>query len=209
MIQHFEFLVEEPSMEAFMQAILPRLLPPACTFAVHPFQGKHDLLKNLANRLRGYARWIPSDWRIVVVVDRDNDDCQQPKQQLEQIAAQVGLRTRSASPTCWQVVNRIAVEELEAWYFGDWEAVCKAYPRVSPDVPAKQKYRDPDAIVGGTWEAFEQILQKHGYFAGGLPKVEVAREVGKHFDPNRCRSRSFTCFRDALLAAVQTIGGCP
>jgi hypothetical protein len=25
------------------------------------------------------------------------------------------------------VVNRLAIEELEAWYFGDWEAVRAAY----------------------------------------------------------------------------------
>ena len=29
--------------------------------------------KNLEPRLRGYARWLPEDWRIVVMVDRD--DC--------------------------------------------------------------------------------------------------------------------------------------
>ncbi len=52
---HLELLVEEPSMEAFLRALLPRLLPQDRTFEVHPFQGKSDLLGKLEARLRGYA----------------------------------------------------------------------------------------------------------------------------------------------------------
>jgi hypothetical protein len=69
---HLELLVEEPSMEAFLRALLPRMLPAGHTFEVHPFQGKDDLLGKLKARLRGYAQWLPEDWRIVVVVDRDD-----------------------------------------------------------------------------------------------------------------------------------------
>lgn len=29
---HLEFLVEEPSVEAFLRVLLPRLLPQNCTF---------------------------------------------------------------------------------------------------------------------------------------------------------------------------------
>ena len=67
---HFELLVEEPSMEAFLRAFLPRLLPLGSTFDVHPFQGKTDLLGKIEARLRGYASWLPDDWRIVVVLSR-------------------------------------------------------------------------------------------------------------------------------------------
>ena len=72
--RHLEFLVEEPSMEAFLKAALPRLLQD-CTFQTHAFQGKPDLLRKLPGRLRGYRHWLPDDQRIVVVVDRDNDEC--------------------------------------------------------------------------------------------------------------------------------------
>lgn len=198
---HFKFLVEEPSMEAFLRGLLPRLLPSDCTFDFHCFQGKHDLLDKLETRLRGYATWLPANRRIVVVVDRDDQDCHELKQKMEQIAQKAKLQTKSASPSRWQFVTRIAVEELEAWYFGDWEAVCAAYPRVSAKVSGNRKYRNPDAITGGTWEALERILQRHGYFKGGLPKIEVAQTIGQYFDPSRCQSLSFTCFRDALLEA--------
>lgn len=199
---HLELLVEEPSMEAFLRAVLPRLLPQDRTFEVHPFQGKNDLLGKLEPRLRGYAAWLPADWRIVVVVDRDDEDCRRLKQQLESVAQRAGLRTRTdVGNSSWQLVNRIAVEELEAWYFGDWEAVCAVYSRASANVPRRHRFRDPDAIAGGTWEAFERVMQKHGYFKGGLSKIEAARAIGAHIDPARSTSRSFRAFSEAIVEA--------
>jgi hypothetical protein len=200
---HLEVLVEEPSMEAFLRALLPRLLPQDRTFEVHAFQGKSDLLGKLQARLRGYAAWLPADWRIVVVVDRDDDDCRVLKRQLEAVSKQVGLRTRARSGNPqWQLVNRIAVEELEAWYFGDWEAVRAVYPRVPGTVPQRQGFRDPDAVAGGTWEAFERVLQRHGYFKGGLAKIEAARAIGAEVDPVRAQSCSFAKFCEAIAEAV-------
>jgi hypothetical protein len=199
---HLVLLVEEPSMEALLRALLPRLLPQGRTFEVHPFQGKNDLLGKLEARLRGYAAWLPADWRIVVVVDRDDEDCRALKRQLESIARRAGLLTRTrAGNAPWQLVNRIAIEELEAWYFGDWAAVRSAYPRTSANVPRRQGLRDPDAIAGGTWEAFERVMQAHGYFKGGLLKIEAARAIGAHVDPVRSSSRSFRVFNETIVEA--------
>ena len=190
-------------MEAFLRELLPRLLPNDRSFEVHPFQGKADLLGKLQARLRGYAQWLPQDWRILVVVDRDDDDCENLKSRLELIASNAGLVTRSqARRGRWQLVNRIAVEELEAWYFGDWSAVRSAYPRVPASLPNQAGYRDSDAIRGGTWEAFERVLQRHGYFKTGLQKVDVARTIGSLMDPEHSRSRSSAMFRDAIAEAI-------
>lgn len=74
--RHWEFLVEQPSMEVFLRSLLPRLFPEEPSYNVHAYQqGKSDLLQRLPDRLRGYAHWLPADWRIVVLVDRDDDDC--------------------------------------------------------------------------------------------------------------------------------------
>ncbi|WP_126444237.1 DUF4276 family protein [Sulfuricystis multivorans] len=205
-VAHLEFLVEEPSMEAFLRALLPRLLPQDCSFEVHAFQGKHDLLGKLEARLKGYAAWLPEDWRIVVVVDRDDEDCHVLKRRMESLAQRAGLRTRTQAATApWQLVNRIAIEELEAWYFGDWAAVCQAYPRVPSNLPRQQAFRDPDQIAGGTWEAFERVMQKHGYFKSGLAKIEAARAIGCHLDPARSASRSFKAFVGAVMETCPTI----
>ncbi|MBQ0942239.1 DUF4276 family protein [Ideonella sp. 4Y16] len=203
--RHLVLLVEEPSMEAFLQALLPRVLPQGCSFQVRAFQGKDDLLAKLESRLRAYAQYLPSDWRLIVVVDRDDEDCQALKARLNALSDRAGLLSRSqavaAGAADWQVAHRIAVEELEAWYFGDWQAVQAAYPRVSPGIPRGRGFRDPDAIAGGTWEAFERVLQRHGYFKAGLAKIQAARELGRHLEPARQRSPSFQAFHAALIDA--------
>lgn len=100
------------------------------------------------------------------------------------------------------MVNRVATEELEAWYFGDWEAVLRVYPRVSKAIPIKESFRNPDAIAGGTWEAFERILQRAGYFKNGLRKTEAARALGQWANPNHNRSHGFQVFLRALQETV-------
>ena len=202
---HIEFLVEERSMEVFLNHLLSRCLPEGCTFQVHAYRGKERLLRKLEDRLKGYALWLPENWRIVVVVDLDKDQCDQLKSKLEEACQQAGLQSRrAAGGPQWQVVTRIAIEELEAWYFGDWQAVCKAFPRVSPTVPTRSGYRNPDAINirGGTWEAFEHVLQQKGYCKQGLLKVQTATTMGKHMQPQENRSPSFRMFWQAIIEAT-------
>ena len=201
--EHIEVLVEEPSMEAALRVLLPRMLG-GRSFQVYPHQCKVDLLQRLPERLQGYAKWLPPDWRILVVVDQDNDDCRTLKATLEEMAARAGLTTRSRPlGGRWSLVNRLAMEELEAWYFGDWEAVRVCYPRVSATIREKTRFRDPDAISGGTWEAFQRVLQNAGYFRSGLRKIEAARAVASHMNPERNDSRSFQMLRAALLDMLE------
>ena len=203
---HIEFLVEEPSAEAALRNIVPGIAGPGHSFVVHPHQGKPNLLRSLPGRLRGYASWLPRDWRIVVLVDRDRQECHELKGELEQMARDAGLLTRTATPlpSRFQVINRIAIEELEAWFFGDADAIRAAYPGVPRTFERRSAYRQPDAIGGGTWEALERLLQRAGYFRGGLAKIEAATAISGHMDPGRNRSRSFCVFRDALAALVET-----
>ena len=198
---HFEILVEEPSMEAFLNELLRREFPDI-SFGIHVFQGKRDLLANLQSRLNAYAKWLTPESRVVVLVDRDRDDCHELKRRLEDMARGAGLLTRSmAGGRPWQAVNRIVVEELEAWHFGDWDAVRAAYPRAAANVPNRAAYKDPDGI-NGTWEAFHRVLKRGGYFKTGLRKVEAARAVGAEMNPNLNRSRSFVNFYDAIVEAA-------
>lgn len=126
------------------------------------------------------------------------------KNKLEVAARQATLLTRSVAgaTNAYQVMNRLLIEELEAWFFGDVPAIVEAYPGVSPHLANQTRYRDPDAIKGGTWEALERVLQKAGYYSAGLPKVEAARAISEHMDPQRNRSKSFQVFRDSLLDLI-------
>jgi hypothetical protein len=195
---HIEILVEEQSMEETLKILLPHILPAETTYRILNFQGKKNLLRQLPARLRGYS-WITEDYRIVVLIDEDRQNCLALKQQMEEAAQQAGLSTKTiAGDTRFQVLNRVVVEELEAWFLGDIEALRQAYPRLPESLP--QKFNNPDAVSGGTWEALERTMQRHGYFKGGYLKVEAARAISPHMDPARNRSRSFQVFRDGLLA---------
>jgi hypothetical protein len=200
------FLLEEPSTEALLRDLLPKLLPHETESEFVVFQGKKDLLTNLPARLNAYRRWIPHEWRIVVLVDEDREDCRALKDRLEKAARSSGFATKS-QPSAggrFVVLNRISVEELEAWFFGDVPALVAAYPRLSPTLGLRSAYRNPDAITGGTWEALERELQRAGYFGGGLPKIEVARALAPHMEPDRNTSASFQCFRSGLAALSAT-----
>jgi len=132
---HLEILVEEESAEAALAILVPRVLP-GVSFAIHPHRGKPALLKALPGRMLGYSKWAErNEARIVVLVDRDAQDCHELKQKLEEAARQAGLVTKSAAPAGapFTVVNRLAIEELEAsWAMSrPWAPPSRAYRRAS------------------------------------------------------------------------------
>lgn len=196
-VEHVQFHVEELSMETALRALLPRVLGDL-PFDVHTYQGKRDIIAQLPHRLRALGTWLPDTHRIVIIVDRDDDDCEALREMFDAHANAASLKVRSRSAKTWQIVNRIAIEELEAWYFGDWHAVRAAYPKVPATIPSQAKYRRPDAIAGGTWEAFERVLSGARYHAGGLQKTAAAAAIGAHMDLARNTSPSFGKLREVL-----------
>jgi hypothetical protein len=201
---HIEVLVEEPSAEEALKNLLPKILEAEPSINFVRFQGKRDMLRHLPQRLKGYAHWLQPemDYRIVVLIDRDVEDCRSLKSQLEQMARQAGLPTKACPDPngTFLVLNRIAAEELEAWFLGDVDALRAAFPRVSPHLAQQRTFRDPDAVRGGTWQALERLLQSNGYYPTGLNKIDLARRVSAHMSPAANRSRSFQVFRNGLLS---------
>jgi hypothetical protein len=193
---HFEFLVEELSAEMALHNLLPKLLVGAHTYRIISFQGKKDLLSKLSKELRGYQRWIDTDFKIIVLIDRDGQDCYELKEHLEEISKNANLltKTKANGMSEFAILNRIAVEELEAWFFGDHQAIRIAYPRVSNTFQNKAQYRNPDEIDGGTWEALERVLRAGGYFKYGYRKTEASLKISQNMEPLRNRSKSFQVF---------------
>lgn len=190
-----EVHVEELSAEFALTALMPAIVPDV-EYVVRRYQGKHELLRKLPQRLLGYARYPgPERARVVVLVDRDDDDCQGLRRRLDAMAEAAGLRATGERRA---VLNRIAIEELEAWFFGDPAAISAAYPKVPVTVSTRRGLRDPDAIAGGTWEALERLLQQHGYYKAGLAKTTSALEIADQMDVENNTSRSFQVFRDGL-----------
>ena len=203
---HIEFLLEEYSAEVALKHILPKIFSDNVSYALHAHQGRDDLLKKLPNRLKAYRRWLTDDYKIIVLIDEDRKDCHELKTYLEKAAHDVGFVTKSSAVPneVFQVVNRIAIEELEAWFFGDVEALNTAYPKISRILHTKAKYHNPDAITGGTSEALEYLLKQKKYYKreARVHKPEVAQNIAQHMEPSRNRSKSFQVFVEGLKACV-------
>jgi hypothetical protein len=198
-----EVLVEESSAEAALLNILPKMIPSGAVFNIHTHQGKQDLLSNLSNRLRAYRKFMTKDIRLVVLVDKDRDNCYALKSKLESAAEKAGLMSKSkAQGKGFHVLNRLAIEELEAWFFGDPQAISKAFPKVPLSIFNRAQYRIPDSIKGGTAEALAKILKDYRYYPTGMPKIEVARKISVCMDPMRNKSKSFQAFRKGMEAVT-------
>ena len=166
-------------------------------------RSKSRLLQELPIRLRGYRQQIEGgeDIRIAVLVDRDRDDCTQLKARLEGMARDAGLLTKSSrrGDARFVVVNRIAIEELEAWFMGDQEALAKAFTSLRGK-PFPKSFAYPDS--NGTWEQLYQFLKKQGVYRRSYPKIEAARTIAKHMEPGRNNSKSFRQFVAGVEALV-------
>jgi hypothetical protein len=141
------------------------------------------------------------DLRIVVLVDRDNDNCAELKAQLERLASDAGLFTKSSTDRHgrFQVLNRIAIEELEAWFIGDTEALKCAFSSLRGE-PFPKSFNHPDN--SGTWEHLHRFLRSKGIYRSCYPKIEAARKIAPHMELSRNRSRSFRQFCQGVEALL-------
>jgi len=199
-----EILVEEQSAEEALRHLLPKLLKSRARAKVINLGSKHKLLKSLPHRMAAYAQRIASgeSLRVVVLVDRDRDDCAALKAELERVAAVVGLPTKSAAAAgqAFVVLNRIVVEELESWFIGDPSALCKAFTGLPRTATHSGIFRNPDN--GGSWEALHRFLKRHGIYKNSFPKIDAARRIAPHMDVRQNRSRSFQVFVDGMEALL-------
>lgn len=199
MIQ-IEILVEEQSAEEALRHLLPRVVKNRARARVINLGSKYKLLKVLPERLAAYGQRIANgeSLRIVVLVDRDDDDCERLKVALERMAATAGLSTKSSPGADGQfvVLNRIVIEELESWFIGDPSALRKAFTSLPKIEQNAGIFRNPDN--GGTWEALHRFLKKHDIYKSSFPKIDAARRIAPHMNVEQNRSRSFQVFVDGI-----------
>jgi hypothetical protein len=198
-----DFLLEEPSAKAGLEKLLPELLPADSTVRFRVFEGWQDLLGNLKPTLRGYRQRIfqegDTDLRVVVLLDGDGI-CARRKGDLEAKAAEAGLLTKAtAGPgQVFHVLNRVAVQELEAWWLGDRDAIMAAYPEVKQK-HFKGLYRDPDHPLKPS-DVLWEVLKQGRLFLAGKRKTQWATDISQHLEPGRNTSTSFRYFCEGLAA---------
>jgi hypothetical protein len=138
-----------------------------------------------------------------VLIDRDQDDCLKLKNSLEGMARTAGVftKTRPDEAGNFSVANRIVVEELEAWFLGDQEALNQAFPKLGK--AQLKPIQNSDNIRGGTWEALHRRLKDGGVHRSTYLKIEAARLIALQMEVGRNRSRSFHAF----VAAARALTG--
>lgn len=215
---HIEILMEDSSGAQLLNYLLPRILGSQGephTWRLHSYRGigrippglkttaeaaKRILLEQLPKILRGYAK-TPSIDAVVVVLDSDRKDCRAFLAELKALADECEMSSKT--------LFRLAIEEMEAWYLGDREALSKAYPR------AKMKALDgyvQDSVCG-TWEMVADALhpggskkvKKAGWPLPGQLKHEWAEQIGPLMDIENNASPSFCKLRDGLRRLVKEI----
>ena len=181
------FLLEEPSAKDLLEGLLPRLLPADVVVRYLVFDGKQDLERQLARKLRG---WLAPDSLFVVLRDQDAAECSNVKAKLIALVKESG---RS------EVLIRIACRDLESWVIGDWEAVGAAFDQAELRLQAnKAIYREPDRLTNPVMD-----LRK---FLPQYQKRDGARRVGLLLEPARNQSPSFQAFCSGLRRLVGAAG---
>jgi hypothetical protein len=168
------FLLEEPSAQAMLEGILPKLLPADIYPRFIPFDGKQDLEKGLPRKIRGYRN--PKAMFIVLRDQDSHSDCRALKGQILALC-QAGGRS--------DCLVRIACRELESFYLADLAAVesgleLGGLARQQNSV----KFRNPDHLGSPSKEL--DILTK-----GRYQKVGGSRAIGPNLDLENPRSASF------------------
>ena len=180
------FFLEEPSAEAMLKGLLPRLLPENIRPLYIVFSGKKDLIGRLSKKLSG---WRKLDSAFVILLDQDQESCKNLKKKLLKIC-------RSAADSK-QLIVRIACHELESWYFGDLDALGRAInlPNLS-HYKNKSKYRAPDRIQKPAKE-LENITK------GAYQKISGSRSVGPELSLEQNSSHSFKIFVKGIKKLVR------
>ena len=157
---HIEFLVEDSSGATLLKVIIPKIIGEfndPHTWKIHEYKGlgnkipkglnptidaqKRILLDQLPKLFRGFGR-TPGVDAVVVVVDTDNRNCTELLAELHELLEQCDPKPKNT-------LFRLAIEEIEAWYLGDNNAVLTAYPK------AKRKVLEAE---------FKFEVQHGGYF---------------------------------------------
>ncbi len=179
------FLLEERSMKVLLDGMLPRLFP-GMRFLCVPHEGKNDLERSIPRKLRA---WREPGVRFVVVRDNDGGNCNALKHKLLKLCAE-GRREDS--------VVRIPCQELEAWYFGDPDALARAFGNENLGaIGQKAAYRDPDVIPKPSSSLRELIPE--------FQKLSGARRMAEMLSVEGNRSHSFHVFIESVKRLYESL----
>lgn len=210
---HFEILIEDISGKTALEILVPKIIDTKHhTFKIHSYRGagripkdlkpksdprKRVLLDQLPRLIQGHGKTFAgySNYSAVLIVICDLDGRCLSAFRKELLDCVDKCNPKPATYFC------IAIEEGEAWYLGDLEAVKKAYPSAKSAI--LNAYTN-DSICG-TWEKLADAI-----FVGGNAKLSKlsgqsgkeksiwAQKISPYMNVDKNSSPSFCYFRDKL-----------
>ena len=216
---HFVIHVEDQSGKKAIELLAPRIVGETHTIRVYSYKGvgripknMHDakeasnriLLDNLPRLLQGLGRTQAGQLNYpivgIFVCDLDDKCLKTFRDELNNI-----LKKCNPKPNARFC---IAIEEGEAWFLGDSDAIKAAYPRAKDAILSSY---EPDSICG-TWEKLADAvypggasaLSVKGYHAVGEEKSKWADVISPHMtiDNNLSPSFNYFCKKLKELAGV-------
>jgi hypothetical protein len=218
---HFEILVEDRSGKTALDILVPKIIGEDHTFKIYPYKGigriprnmkdtqnaaERILLESLPKLLKGYGKTFngyPTDYpaAVIVVCDLDDRCLKRFRQELYHILKNCNPKPKTRF--CF------AIEEGEAWFLGDLNAIRTAFPRAKNQILSAYVN---DSICK-TWEKLadavypggSMALSAAGWQVIGMQKSRWAEKISPHMIVDSNESPSFCYFRDKLkeLAGVE------
>lgn len=182
------FLVEEQSMKAVLDEIIPRLLDrenlqDRFYHQVLPHKGKTHLRDSIKRTLQ---HWGMPDSYFIILHDKDATDCLILKREIATLCIQAGHP---------ETLIRIPCHELESWFLGDLAAIDQACGTQLQRSQNKRKFSDPDKLSNAKEE-----LKK---YVPHYQQISGARAIAKQMSLTDNRSHSFGVFISGVLKLLQ------
>jgi hypothetical protein len=212
---HFEILIEDQSGAIMLDLLIPGIIGTDHTFRIHSYKGighlpknlksasdarKRILLDQLPRLLKGYGETYRdvTDYSIIVVCDLDDKCLKEFRDELLHLLDE--CNPRPSAHFC------MMVEEGEAWFLGDKQAIRSAYPHAKEVV--LNRYANDD--ICGTWEKLADAIVKGGskkllslgWRSIGEEKSNWAEKITPHMDIETNQSPSFQYFRRKLRGLI-------
>ncbi|MGC9503170.1 DUF4276 family protein [Baaleninema sp.] len=220
---HFEILVEDISGKYALDILVPKIIGENHTYYIHSYKGvgqipknlkpssdaqKRILLDRLPKLIQGYGKtfraYSKSNYSAVLIVICDLDDKCLHRFRQELIKCLDNCSDKPETYFC------IAIEEGEAWYLGDLDAIKAAYPNAKDSI--LNSYENDE--ICGAWEKLadavypggSQSLSKLGGQKIGEQKTIWAKTITLEMNIDKNRSPSFCYFRDKLRYLIEKEG---
>lgn len=198
----FHILVEGSSDEPAVDAILRRRfgMVKGSQYRIYPHAGRgrlpddptvppsplnRTLLHQLPAKLRAFSRKGP-DTCVVVLLDQDDDDCRT-------LLGDLLALQQTIQPYPPNVLYRIAMEELEAWFLADAAAIQAAYPNADL---SKIPVQPPDEVDDPS-DRLAEVLNVP-LPCSGADKFEWAKRISPKIKLRQPASPSLKKFIDGI-----------